>query len=307
MKGLVLWGINNIFSVKGEEDGRIRECRIKGKKMDFETRFYNPLSAGDWVEFEDIAEENKGMLISRYDRMNYFARWNKKGRALQTLAVNMETLYCIVSPESPPFRPRFIDRALILAEQGHLDVAVILNKSDQNIPDWVTERLDNFKSLGLEVRFTSCETGDGIDSLREEIKGKIVGFAGQSGVGKSTLLNLLIPGASQRTAEVSEKMCRGKHTTNFAVMIPYENEAGYIIDTPGIRDLLLWGIESPDLSHWFPEFNPLNEECSYKGCRHLHEPRCAIKKAVEDKIINSDRYESYTRMMKELVENEQKY
>jgi ribosome biogenesis GTPase len=194
-----------------------------------------------------------------------------------------------------------------LAEQGHLDVAVILNKSDQNIPDWVTERLDNFKSLGLEVRFTSCETGDGIDSLREEIKGKIVGFAGQSGVGKSTLLNLLIPGASQRTAEVSEKMCRGKHTTNFAVMIPYENEAGYIIDTPGIRDLLLWGIESPDLSHWFPEFNPLNEECSYKGCRHLHEPRCAIKKAVEDKIINSDRYESYTRMMKELVENEQKY
>jgi len=307
MKGLVLWGINNIFYVKSEEDGIVRECRIKGKKMDFETRFYNPLSAGDVVEFEIIPDENRGLLLSRYDRKNYFARWNKKGRALQTLAVNMETLYCIVSPESPPFRPRFIDRALILAEQGHLDVAVILNKSDQEIPDWVSRRLENFKTMGIQVLYTSCETGEGIDNLRQQILGKTVGFAGQSGVGKSTLINLLIPGASQKTAEVSEKMSRGKHTTNFAIMIPHNDEEGYIIDTPGIRDLLLWGIESQDLTHWFPEFNGLDEECSFSGCRHLQEPKCAVKAAVSAGVIDEDRYESYTRMMSELLENEQKY
>ncbi len=307
MKGVVLWGINNIFYVKSSEDGVVRECRIKGKKLELDTRFYNPLSAGDLVEFEVIPDEDRGLLISRYDRRNFFARWNKKGRALQTLAVNMETLYCIVSPESPPFRPRFIDRALILAEQGNLDVAVILNKSDQEIPEWVAERLENFKSMGIPVLYTSCETGDGIEDLRKLILGKTVGFAGQSGVGKSTLINRLIPGASQKTAEVSEKMARGKHTTNFAIMIPHEDNAGYIIDTPGIRDLLLWGIESRDLTHWFPEFTGLDEECSFAGCRHLQEPKCAVKRAVAEGLINEDRYESYTRMMSELLENEQKY
>ncbi|MDC7235273.1 MAG: ribosome small subunit-dependent GTPase A [Spirochaetales bacterium] len=308
MKGLVLWGINNIYTVKGLDDGVTRECRIKGKKMDFETRFYNPLSAGDFVEFEDIpGESERALLLSRYDRKNYFARWNKKGRALQTLAVNMETLYCIVSPESPPFRPRFIDRALILAEQGHLDVSIILNKCDQDIPEWVAQRLEYFKAMGIPVFKTSCETGEGIDTLKKELQGKTVGFAGQSGVGKSTILNQLIPGAGQRTAEVSEKMSRGRHTTNFAVMIPYEDESGYIIDTPGIRDLLLWGIESPDLSHWFPDFQNLETECSFNGCRHLQEPGCAVKEAVEAGRINTDRYESYSRMMSELMDNEQKY
>ncbi|MDC7239507.1 MAG: ribosome small subunit-dependent GTPase A [Spirochaetales bacterium] len=308
MKGLVLWGINNIFYVKGLEDGLQRECRIKGKKMDFETRFYNPLSAGDFVEFEDIrGEEGKALLLSRYDRRNYFARWNKKGRALQTLAVNMETLYCIVSPETPPFRPRFIDRALILAEQGNLDVAIIMNKCDQEIPDWVNERLDDFKSMGMKVYYTSCENGQGIEELKSVIHGRTVGFAGQSGVGKSTILNLLIPEAGQRTAEVSEKMSRGRHTTNFAIMIPHSDGAGYIIDTPGIRDLLLWGIESADLSHWFTDFSRAEGECSFNGCRHLQEPGCTVKTAVSKGLINEDRYESYVRMMDELMENEQKY
>ncbi|OQY33092.1 MAG: ribosome small subunit-dependent GTPase A [Spirochaetaceae bacterium 4572_59] len=308
MKGLVLWGINNIYLVKGIDDGNERECRIKGKKLISHKKFYNPISAGDQVDFEDIpGEPDKAIITGRDDRFNYFARYNKKGRALQTLAVNMDRLYCIVSPELPPFRPRFIDRALIMAEQGHLEISIILNKCDQNIEDSVRSRLSYFESLHIPVYSVSAETGEGVDALLEEIKGKIVGFAGQSGVGKSTLLNRLIPNAEQTTAEVSRKMCRGKHTTNFAVMIPHEFGSGYIIDTPGIRELLLWGIDSSDLDHWFIDFQPLIGSCNFNGCHHLHEPGCAIKDAVQSGVINEDRYESYVRMFAELKENERQY
>ena len=308
MRGLVLWGINNIYSVKGELDNQIRECRIKGKKLSSGKKMYNPLSAGDFVQFEDVdGEEGKGVILSREDRKNYFARWNKKGRALQTLAVNMDRLYCIVSPQVPPFRPRFIDRTLILAEQGGLEVSVILNKCDQTVSPEVKSRLDYFRALDIPVLYTSAENGEGMDQLIRETSGKTVGFAGQSGVGKSTIINRLIPGADQKTAEVSQKMARGRHTTNFAVMIPYPDREGYIIDTPGIRDLLLWGIESSDLDHWFPDFLPHAESCSFAGCRHIHEPGCAVKKAVESGQINPDRYESYIRMFSELKDNESWY
>ena len=308
MKGLILWGVNNIYSVKSLDDFELRECRIKGKKLTSRKKYYNPISAGDYVEFEDVeGEPGKAVILSRDKRRNYFARWNKKGRALQTLAVNMDRLYCIVSPEVPPFRPRFIDRALILAELGEVDVSIIMNKCDQTIGPEVRERLAYFEKQGIPVLYTSAETGEGVDFLLDEIQGKTVGFAGQSGVGKSTLLNLLIPGAGQRTAEVSRKMARGKHTTNFAVMIPYEDKDGYIIDTPGIRELLLWGIESSDLDHWFTDFQPYIDSCGFNGCSHVHEPSCAVKEAVEDGRINSDRYESYIRMLSELRENEGQY
>lgn len=308
MKGLVLWGINNIYLVKGLDDGDERECRIKGKKLFSHKKFYNPISAGDYVDFEDISgEPGKAIITGRGERSNYFARYNKKGRALQTLAVNMDRLYCIVSPELPPFRPRFIDRALILAEQGNLDVSVILNKCDQNIADSVKSRLSYFESMGIPILYVSAETGEGTDIVLEEIKGKIVGFAGQSGVGKSTLLNRLIPNAEQTTAEVSRKMSRGKHTTNFAVMIPHEDGDGYIIDTPGIRELLLWGIDSSDLDHWFTDFQPFIGNCNFKGCHHIHEPGCMVKEAVQSGRINEDRYESYVRMFAELRDSEGQY
>ena len=308
MRGLVLWGINNIYSVKGEQDHLIRECRIKGKILGGGKKMYNPLSAGDFVNFEDVeGEEGKGIIISREDRRNFFGRYNKKGRALQTLAVNMDRLYCIVSPEVPPFRPRFIDRALILAEQGGLEVSVILNKCDQPISPEVLGRLDYFEAMGVPVLYTSAANGEGMDKLVQETAGRTVGFAGQSGVGKSTIINCLIPDADQKTAEVSQKMARGRHTTNFAVMIPYDREEGYIIDTPGIRDLLLWGIESSDLDHWFPDFLPFVDSCNFSGCRHIREPGCAVKESVESGEINADRYESYIRMFSELKENESWY
>ncbi len=307
MKGLVLWGINNIFAVEGLEDHQKRECRIKGKKMNLGTRFYNPLSPGDYVEFEDLEEPGQGLLIKRYDRRNSFARWNKKGRAIQTLGVNMDILFCLVSPNSPPFRPRFLDRALILAELGKVKTGIILNKTDLNVSSQVEERLKIFENFGIPVYRTSCVSREGLETLQAALTGKTAGFTGQSGVGKSSLLNALIPGAGQQTAEISAKMARGRHTTNFSIMIPQAGNSGYIIDTPGIRELLLWGIRSQDLDHWFPEFLEPSEHCSFKGCRHLQEPGCGVKQAVQEGRIHSDRYESYCRMMTELMEAEKKY
>lgn len=300
MKGTVLFGMNNIFNVLPVDSDQPLECRIKGKILKDSIGAYNPLASGDVVEVElDVNHPGKGMILSREKRTNYFSRWNKKRKAPQTLAANLDLLICVSSPELPPFRPRFIDRALISSERGGVPVLILLNKIDQKISDMVLDRLENYRELGFEVMNCSAETGEGIEELKRRLAGKTVAFVGQSGVGKSTILNLIEPKVNQRTAEVSKKFSRGKHTTCYSVLV--ENSAGgNIIDTPGVRELLLYDIEEMELQEYFPEMEPYFGTCAFNSCTHIHEPGCTVLKALEDGKIHSDRYESYVRIMEEL-------
>ncbi len=300
MTGLILYGINNIYTVLGP-DGR-RECRFKGKKLKDTEGEYSPLAPGDKVEWEDDPNNTgKGMILSRLPRENGFSRWNTKRNAPQTMAANLDVLVCLASPVSPPFRPRFIDRVLLLAEQ-HFPVIIAVNKADQGMDEEVREMLEIYRSIGYRVVTVSAHTGQGIPELISLIEGRRCAVVGQSGVGKSTLLNKLDPDFNLRVGEISEKYNRGKHTTNYGIMLPWRG--GWIIDTPGIREIHVHGLESRELAHFMPEFRPFVEDCQMPSCVHITEPGCSVKEAVEAGKIHPERYESYMRMYYSLKERE---
>lgn len=297
MTGTIYSGINNIYDVR-DSSADIHECRIKGKILKEDQESYNPLAPGDQVEFE-VSDSGKGLILNRLPRRNRFARWNRKRESWQIVAANVDLIFAVISSKNPPFRPRFVDRVLIAASQGNVNAAVLVNKVDQGIDKWVAERIGVWKSLGIEVLTTSADTGEGIEYLESFIGSRTAVMFGPSGVGKSTLLNLLVPGLEQTTGEVSVKHDRGRHVTNFGRLIdaPW---GGRLVDTPGVREILVRGIEPGELSHWFPEFDRIKGHCAFSPCSHRHEPDCVVLKAVEDGLIHPDRYENYLRIRDEL-------
>lgn len=301
--GRVASGINNIYTVHG--DGEPLLCRIKGKKLQQDLGRYNPIAVGDWVEYEEDAHSpGYGLISGRQERKNVFARLNRKRRTMQTIVANMDRLICITSPESPPFRPRFIDRVMVAAAIGDMPVLLLVNKIDQGIDDDMNSRLAAYRKIGVKVHFCSAVSGEGLDELHTLLEGQDSAFVGQSGVGKSTILNRLVPGADLATGEITRKYNRGSHTTCFALMLDGDFP-GTLVDTPGIREIDIAGIEALDLDHYFPEFVPFLGDCAFAPCYHDHEPRCAVRSAVEEGIIHPDRYESYLRILEQLQRSEE--
>ncbi|MBZ4673460.1 MAG: ribosome biosis GTPase RsgA [Spirochaeta sp.] len=292
--GLITRGINNIYTVESQGDFFL--CRIKGKQLSQVTDEYNPLAVGDQVSFA-ITNEGEGLITERLERRNCFQRWNAKKGCNQTVVANMDLVVCVSIVESPPFRPRFIDRVIACSRKA--PVMIILNKSDILLTEEEHERFSLYGKLGYQTMAVSAANGENLDRLHEVLRGKTVAFVGQSGVGKSTLINRLL-GVGQKTGEISHKYNRGRHTTNHALLLHGPDFT--IADTPGVREFLVPHTDPHELSDAFPEFAEFAGSCAYEGCLHRGEPGCRVMEAVEQDLIHYDRYESYLRMLASLDE-----
>lgn len=293
MIGTILRGINNIYTVSDGTETYM--CRIKGKLLSTVNDEYNPLAVGDEVEFTP-STNMEGLITSRLERNNCFQRWNVKGQCNQTVVANMDLMVCVASCCNPPFRPRFIDRVIACC-QG-VPLLIVLNKSDLGLKEKEKERFELFEKLGYQTIKVSAKNLDGVDELIEIVKNKKVAFVGQSGVGKSTLINEIL-GTDQRTNEISSKHDRGRHTTNFSQLLTKGDVT--IVDTPGVREIMVPHKSELEIAQSFPEFVENRDKCAFDGCTHTDEPDCEIKRLVESGDIDEDRYESYLRMLDSLT------
>jgi ribosome biogenesis GTPase len=287
------------------DDGAVLECRLKGKVLKGVEGFYNPLAPGDRVVVEqDEGDSGRGLITSLEERRNVFSRWNQKGKAPQLLAANLDILLCVTAPSFPPFRPRFLDRVLLQADSAGIPPVIILNKCDleDDDPD-IAERLEDYIRIGYRVLRVSTLTGVGLEELRELLGGRFSALVGQSGVGKSSLVNALEPELDLRVGALCEKFDRGSHTTTMARLLTVNAPRGgaRIVDTPGVRRLGIDGVRASELALHLREFAPLVGRCTYGlSCSHVTEPGCKILEAVAAGVIHEDRYESFLRIRDEL-------
>ena len=313
MIGTVIAGTNNFFSVECQ-DGVLRSCSIKGKKIKTDKSYYNPLAPGDKVEIEeDSLSEEKGQILNLLERKNVFLRWNVKGQKPQVLASNLDYLILVTTPDEPPFRPRFIDRCLIQAEEQKIEPVILVNKFDLPAAsqEAFVSRVKNWESLGYSVQKVSAKTGEGLMDLAALMNGKRSAFVGQSGVGKSSLVNRLNNDVILKTGSLSKKYGRGSHTTTKGSLLHINlNEAftgglqgmtAEIIDTPGIRRFMLNEIPAENVALYFREFKPYLGQCKYgASCSHSSEPGCKILEAVDSGAISQDRFESFKNITEEI-------
>jgi len=306
LKGLVIRSSRNIMTVKTETEEGCREfeCRIKGKVLKGQENLYNPAAPGDIVLMEKSGDN--ALILSVEERRNVFSRYNQKGGASQLLAANIDLVLCVCTPVSPPFRPRFIDRILLQAEIAGIEAVVICNKIDLEYDDPdIDERLEEYRRIGYKLLFISAKTGEGIGGLKKEIKGKTCMLAGQSGAGKSSIINALSPELGIKEGVLNEKYDRGVHTTTLSIMFELQDangsSAARLIDTPGVRRFIPDGIEPGEVITYMREFAPLSGKCSFGlSCSHVTERGCKIMEAVHAGLIHEDRYESFLRIMGDL-------
>ena len=277
--------INNIYTAYSLDDSCIYTARIKGKVLKTDEIEYSPIAVGD-IAIGEPYSKDEALLFSVEPRRSSFTRWNIKRDCNQTIAANQDQSAIVVSSASPPFRPRFLDRAIACSRNA--EILIVMNKIDQG----VDESFSLYENIGFRTISVSSETGEGLDELKAMLEGKITAFVGQSGVGKSTLINSLM-GSGQRTRGVSEKFNRGRHTTNHSLYIESGNIA--VIDTPGVREIEVPFEDLRMVADAFPEFAA--SECLYSGCLHRGEDGCTIPSLVDKGIIDEDRYGSYLRIL----------
>ncbi|UER67310.1 ribosome small subunit-dependent GTPase A [Borrelia sp. BU AG58] len=292
----VLWGVNNIYSIIEAGANLIYEGVIKGKILNIQNKEYSPLVPGDFV-IGDIYDECRVYIRERLERRNIFWRYNGKADLRQVIVSNVDNVLIVSSASLPEIKNSFIDRILIVAEDQGITPIILLNKVDQGLTSRVEALIRIYEDLGYRVVQTSAITLQGIEELRSIVKNSRTSFIGQSGVGKSSLINLVDLNAAQTVKEISHKYARGKHTTVYAVA--FHSEGGVVMDTPGIKE---FGIETLDylkLKHFFKEFRDLNDLCRFSSCLHTNEPNCFVMSQIGLKVSEA-RYKSYLKILDEL-------
>ncbi|MGV3706899.1 MAG: ribosome small subunit-dependent GTPase A [Arcticibacter sp.] len=295
MQGLVIKSTGSWYQV-ATDSGSIVDCRIKGKFRTKDIQTTNPVAVGDQVEIEMEPEQQTGVIAKLAPRKNYIIRKSVNlSKQAQIIAANLDQAFLVVTLASPRTSLGFIDRFLVTAEAYDIPAKLIFNKLDlfsEEGMEVLAEYQQIYTSIGYPCYEVSALEGTNLPIIEALLRDKVSLFTGHSGVGKSTLINTLIPGMSLKTGEISDWSDQGKHTTTFAEMHPIPG-GGYLIDSPGIRELGVIDIDKAELGHFFPEMRSRMNACRFNNCRHINEPGCAVLEAVEENEIELSRYESY--------------
>jgi ribosome biogenesis GTPase / thiamine phosphate phosphatase len=301
--------VGGTYRVRLVPEDREVEAVLRGR-LKKEARTGESVVAGDRVRLE-IPDEGTPTIEEILPRSTELVRARPGGRRPKRVASNVDRVLVVLAAADPPFRPEVADRFLVLVESCRIPAVLVLNKMDL-VPEGSDDRtalesaLDLYRSLGYRVLETSTIGGEGVGELQRLLDSGTSVLAGPSGVGKSSLLNALNPHLELRTGEVSARGRGGRHTTVSARLLPLEGEGwsgeGWVVDTPGFSDVTLWGVEPALLPETFPEFRERAGECRFRGCRHLEEPECAVKAALESGEVDPGRYASYRALMTEAEE-----
>ena len=304
LNGVVYKSTGSWYTVK-DNAGKFWSARIKGIFKIDEITSTNPVSVGDKVEVEENEVEQTALITKIYDRTNYINRQSPRAKHQQHIvAANIDLSLLLATLKEPRTSQGFIDRSLVASEMYHVPSIIVFNKADlhKRKEDEKFQQLKTmYEQIGYKVFLISVNDNMGVDELKEELKNRVTLISGHSGVGKSSLLNLIFPELKLKTQDISGWSGKGLHTTTFAEMFDLPS-GGSIIDTPGMREFGLIGVSKQELSHYFKEMRERLVNCQFNNCLHINEPGCAIKEAVVNGEINEDRYVSYVNILDSIEE-----
>lgn len=300
MQGLVIRNTGSFYQVK-TSDGEIVNCRIKGKFRIQGIKSTNPVAVGDYVTFS-VTPEGEGLISEIAERKNYVVRRPANlSKQRHIIAANVDQALLIVTVNYPETSTTFIDRFLATCEAYRVPAKIIINKKDLYSEDeleYMRNLMFLYEQIGYQCFAVSALTGEGVDDVRNLLAGRISLLSGNSGVGKSSLINAVCPDFKAKTGEISEIHNKGMHTTTFSEMFELNNDT-YLIDTPGIKGFGTIDFEKEEVGHFFPEIFRVSKDCRFGNCTHVHEPGCAVIKAVEESYISQSRYNSYLSVMED--------
>ncbi|MGE5098497.1 MAG: ribosome small subunit-dependent GTPase A [Deltaproteobacteria bacterium] len=316
VSGVVLSGTGGVWRVR-TEDGETVDASLRGrlKKSNSGRRADGSLrrdtisaaaqtlklAVGDDVHLERASADDEWAIAEILPRRSKLARRSPGGgHGERVLAANVDQVVVMFAAAKPDPHPRMLDRFLVIAEANALAARIIINKVELVGEPAARKRFDVYEGVGYPVHYTSVKTDVGLEPVRDALRGRRSVVTGPSGVGKSSLLNALFPGADLRVGAISESVNKGRHTTVGALMLPLPGNEGYVIDTPGLREVGLWSLPSEELDGCFPEMRRLLDKCRFGDCRHVGEPDCAVREAVGTGVVSAERYDSYVQLLEEL-------